>query len=71
MKWLENKRCQNYFIPRCNLFGHKINDIRVKEILRILTEMMNEATLGRWFMQNFISRALNNAGVLSAENEHA
>ena len=42
VKWLESKQCPNYFIPECNLFGHKMNDVRVKEALRILTELKDE-----------------------------
>ena len=69
VKWLKNKQCPNYFIPECNLFGHWTNDVTVKEASRIMTDLKDESILGRWFVQNYITGALRDAGVLRAEDK--
>ena len=46
-----------------------MNDVRVKEVLRILTDLIDESTLGRWFMQNYIIRALRDAGLLRVQDK--
>ena len=48
VKWLTDKQFPNYFIPEYNLFGHKMYDVRGKEALRILKDLKDESTLGRW-----------------------
>ena len=46
-----------------------MNDVRVKEALRMLTDLKDESTLERWFMQNYIIRELRDAGVLRVQDK--
>ena len=69
-KSLENRQCPQYFIPEYNLFDHTMNDARVKEVLHILTDLKDKSILGRWFMENYIIKALCDSEVLPAHRKH-
>ena len=69
MKWLTNSHCANYFIPECNLFRHKRNDVKVQEALFVLKYLNDEVILGRWFMQNYIIKAMSDVDVLPEQNK--
>ena len=69
MKWLRNKQCPNYSIPECNLFGHKINEIKFQEALYILKDLKDEFSSWTFFWQNYLIRAIRSDCVLHEQNK--
>ena len=65
IRCLENKNCPNYFIPKCNLFGHRMADVQVQLTVRRLRELMNTRVLADWFMSNYLLNAMRGAGLVS------
>ena len=65
----KNKTVSKLLFSGIQLFSNNFNDVRVKEALRILTDLKDESTLERWFMQNYLIRLLRGADVLRAQDK--
>ena len=52
--WLDNRRCQHYFINDCNLFDNSVNGTNIRDQLMSI----DETWLSKWFVDNYIRGCL-------------
>ena len=75
MKWIGEKMCPHYFIPKWNLFEYKMKESRRLAICETLRIHIDIRTLSEWFRINYLSKVFYNGirlnSLKNSENQHA
>jgi len=56
--WLEDGRCQHYFVSKCNLFGHLISCFE-SQLSAVMCRSITEDSLAMWFVDNYVRKCAN------------
>ena len=63
---LMNVDCKNYFIRKCNLFAHRINEGNYDIVLEKLSNFVSDARLIRWFQLNYYLKFIERSRTMTA-----